>query len=132
MGEASPLPPNNLASHPKRSTISLHHRQEHYMTETLLFEKQFNHILFADDARCKHQIGARLRAGFCSHKTLPKGYRVQQLKNLRRLLEENADRIKQALWHDLRKVCFLCNIMCAYILACSVIPCTCILRHTLA
>jgi len=33
MGVEEAFPPNNLASHPKRSTISLHHSQEHYMTE---------------------------------------------------------------------------------------------------
>ena len=53
---------------------------------------------------CLWQIVARLRAGFCSHKTLPKEYRVQQLRNLRRLVEENEVKIKQALWHDLHKV----------------------------
>ena len=37
LGGGGIFPPNNLAFHPKRSTISLHHRQEHYMTETLLF-----------------------------------------------------------------------------------------------
>ena len=31
-----------LASHPKRLTISLHHRQQHYTTETLLLKKKFN------------------------------------------------------------------------------------------
>ena len=35
-GEASS--PNNLASHPKRTTISLHHRQKHHMTETQLLK----------------------------------------------------------------------------------------------
>ena len=29
---------------------------------------------------------------------------MQQLKNLKRLLVENKDRMKQALYHDLRKV----------------------------
>ena len=50
------------------------------------------------------QIVARLRAGFRSHKTLPKEYRVQQLKNLQRMVEENMDRLSQALWDDLHKV----------------------------
>ena len=38
VGGSFPSSPNNLASHPKRSTISLHHRQEHYMTETMLLK----------------------------------------------------------------------------------------------
>ena len=47
---------------------------------------------------------ARLRAGFRSHKTLELSYRKTQLRNLKRLLEENEKQILEALWNDLRKV----------------------------
>ena len=40
LGGGKLLPQNDLASHPKRSTISLHHTQEHYMTETLLLKNK--------------------------------------------------------------------------------------------
>lgn len=46
---------------------------------------------------------ARVRQGFRSHKTLPRAYREQQLKNLKRLMRENSAEILQALRHDLRK-----------------------------
>ena len=47
---------------------------------------------------------ARLRAGFRSHKTLDLSYRKTQLRNLKRLLEENEKQILEAMWKDLRKV----------------------------
>ena len=45
-----------------------------------------------------------MKEGFVSGRTRPLGYRVQQLKNLRRLINENQDKLCQALWHDLHKV----------------------------
>ena len=47
---------------------------------------------------------ARLRAGFRSRKTLELSFRRNQLRNLKRLLEENEKQILEALWKDLRKV----------------------------
>ena len=47
---------------------------------------------------------SHVRRGFQSHKTLPLKYRQQQLRNLKRLIEENTDRLLQALHHDLHKV----------------------------
>jgi len=41
-GGGGSSPQNNLASHLKRSTMSLHHRQEHYYDCNTAFEKQFN------------------------------------------------------------------------------------------
>ena len=52
---------------------------------------------------------ARLRAGFRSHKTLELSYRKTQLRNLKRLLEENEKQIVEALWKDLRKVGAVCE-----------------------
>ena len=37
-GAGVSFPPNNQASIPKKSTITLHHRQNHYLTETLLLK----------------------------------------------------------------------------------------------
>ncbi len=50
------------------------------------------------------QIVARLRDGFRSHVTLDYEYRMKQLRNLKRLLEENEVRILEALKLDLNKV----------------------------
>ena len=47
---------------------------------------------------------ARLRAGFRSHRTLELSYRRTQLRNLKKLLEDNEKQIMEALWKDLRKV----------------------------
>lgn len=47
---------------------------------------------------------SHVRQGFQSHKTLPLKYRQQQLRNLKRLIEENTDQLLQALHHDLHKV----------------------------
>ena len=46
----------------------------------------------------------RVRAGFRSHKTLDYDYRVTQLRNLKKLLEENEQQIMAALKADLSKV----------------------------
>ena len=47
---------------------------------------------------------AKLRKGFKSGKTRDKSYRIQQLKNLFRMLEEKEDEILEAGYNDLRKV----------------------------
>ena len=51
------------------------------------------------------QLVAHVRRGFKSYKTLPRTYREQQLRSLKRLCEENRERLLQALYHDLHKVC---------------------------
>ena len=50
------------------------------------------------------QIVERVRAGFRSHKTLDYDYRITQLRNLKKLLEENEQEIHAALKADLNKV----------------------------
>ena len=47
---------------------------------------------------------AKLRKGFKSGKTCEKSYRIQQLKNLFRMLEEKEEEILEAVYKDLRKV----------------------------
>ena len=47
---------------------------------------------------------AKLRKGFKSGKTRKKSYRIQQLKNLFRMLEEKEEEILEAGYKDLRKV----------------------------
>ena len=47
---------------------------------------------------------AKLRKGFKSGKTREKSYRIQQLKNLFKMLEEKEDQILEAGYKDLRKV----------------------------
>ena len=46
----------------------------------------------------------KLRKGFKSGKTREKSYRIQQLKNLFKMLEEREDQILEAGYNDLRKV----------------------------
>ncbi len=54
------------------------------------------------------QIVARLRDGFRSHVTLDYEYRMKQLRNLKKLLNENEANIMKALDTDLNKVAWLC------------------------
>ena len=51
------------------------------------------------------QVVQRMRAGFLSGRTKPPGYRIQELKHLKRLIIDNQDELCQAMWHDLHKVC---------------------------
>ncbi|CAI8040250.1 Aldehyde dehydrogenase family 3 member A2 [Geodia barretti] len=46
---------------------------------------------------------SRARRGFQSHRTLPVRYREQQLMNLKRLIDDNMERLLQALHKDLHK-----------------------------
>ena len=48
---------------------------------------------------------AKLRKGFRSDKTRDKDYRIKQLRNLFRMLEEQEDKILKAVYNDLKKVC---------------------------
>ena len=50
------------------------------------------------------QIVHRVRAGYLSGRTRPSAYRIQQLRQLKRLINDNQDDLCQALWHDLHKV----------------------------
>lgn len=54
------------------------------------------------------EIYARLRAGLKA-KTRDYDWRMAQLRQLKRLLQENEDQIAQALWTDLRKGKFECQ-----------------------
>ena len=55
-----------------------------------------------------NQIVSRVRAGYISHNgwTLDqhKSYRIHQLEQIKRMVEENEKRIYEAVWADLRKV----------------------------
>ena len=48
----------------------------------------------------------RVRKSFAAHKTLPIDYRIGQLKNLKKLLEENKEKILDAVYKDLHKVLY--------------------------
>ena len=54
------------------------------------------------------QVVQRLRDGFHSHRALDRTrdrcYRLQQLRNLKKMLLENEKKIKEALYQDLQKV----------------------------
>jgi len=50
------------------------------------------------------QIVSSVRAGFRSRHTLPKEYRVKQLRALWRMIEESKERFFEAVWKDLRKL----------------------------
>ena len=52
---------------------------------------------------------AKLRKGFKNGKTREKSYRIQQLKNLFRMLEEKEDKILEAGYNDLKKVSIVIN-----------------------
>ena len=57
------------------------------------------------------QMVKKLRESFRSGKTRKKSFRIQQLKNLLRMLDEREDEITEAGHRDLRKVNLLmCNI----------------------
>ena len=51
---------------------------------------------------------AQVRAGFRSHNGWSveqhRGYRIHQLQQLKKMMEENEKRITNAVWVDLRKV----------------------------
>jgi len=47
---------------------------------------------------------ARLRKGFRSGITREKDYRIKQLRNLFRMLDEEEEKILKAVYSDLRKV----------------------------
>ena len=50
------------------------------------------------------QIVSCVRYGFRSRRTLPQEYRAEQLRALWRMIEENGEKLFQALWQDLHKV----------------------------
>ena len=50
------------------------------------------------------QIVHRVRVGYLSGRTRPSANRIQQLRQLKRLINDNLDDLCQALWHDLHKV----------------------------
>lgn len=50
------------------------------------------------------QIVSSMRYGFHSHRTLPQEYHAEQLRALWKMIEENGEKVFQALWQDLHKV----------------------------
>ena len=50
------------------------------------------------------QIVSCVRYGFRSRRTLPQEYRAEQLRALWKMIEENGEKLFQALWQDLHKV----------------------------
>jgi len=56
----------------------------------------------------------KLRESFRSGKTRQKSFRIQQLKNLLRMLDEKEDEITEAGHRDLRKVNLLMYVHCVY------------------
>ena len=51
-----------------------------------------------------------MRAGFRANRTLSKEYRLQQLANLKRMIEEHEQEFSDALYADLRKVGVACKL----------------------
>lgn len=63
---------------------------------------------------CKHQIVEQLRASFNAGKTRSKASRVKNLKAVLRLIKDHQEDIYDAVYKDLRKVCFF-NLLCIFI-----------------
>ena len=63
------------------------------------------------------QIVSCVRYGFRSRCTLPQEYRAEQLRALWKMIEENGEKLFQALWQDLHKV--RRNTLCPFYLSFS-------------